>query len=153
MNYQEITDELKSMLEPTWFTNLATASAILMDRLPDINWVGFYMMEPSGELVLGPFQGKPACLRIGVGKGVCGTAALMRESVLVEDVHKFPGHIACDARSQSEVVVPLIVEGRVVGVLDVDSPSIGRFSSDDQRGLEKFVEVLVSGTTWPKEIQ
>ena len=149
MTYQEISDELKSMLEPTWFTNLATASAILMDRLPDINWVGFYMMEPNGELVLGPFQGKPACLRIGVGKGVCGTAALKRESILVHNVHEFAGHIACDARSQSELVIPIIVEGRVVGVLDVDSPSIGRFNEADCIGLEKFVDVLVHGTNWP----
>jgi GAF domain-containing protein len=122
--------------------NLANASALLNQFLDRTNWVGFYVMEGEDELVLGPFQGLPACVRIALGKGVCGTAARDRQTQLVEDVHAFPGHIACDAASQSEVVVPIIVGGRVFGVLDIDSPELARFTEEDARGLEKFVSVL-----------
>ncbi|MDX3909985.1 MAG: GAF domain-containing protein [Sphingobium sp.] len=118
--------------------NMANLSALLWQYLPDLNWAGFYRMV-EGELVLGPFQGKAACIRIAVGKGVCGTAAAMRETQCVEDVHAFPGHIACDAASRSEVVVPVIHEGRVIAVLDLDSPLPARFDSEDVQGLEKLI--------------
>ena len=127
--------------------NAANLSALLAHRLPDINWVGFYLMR-DGELVVGPFQGKPACVRIAVGRGVCGTAAARRQTVVVPDVHAFPGHIACDAASNSEIVVPLLRNGVVLGVLDVDSPRFDRFDADDQAGLEAiaalYVDTLVS---------
>lgn len=127
--------------------NAANLSALLAHRLPDINWVGFYLMR-EGELVVGPFQGKPACVRIAVGRGVCGTAAARRQTVVVPDVHAFPGHIACDAASNSEIVVPLLRNGVVLGVLDVDSPRFDRFDADDQAGLEAiaalYVDTLVS---------
>jgi GAF domain-containing protein len=122
--------------------NLANASALLFHGLPDLNWAGFYLMK-GGELVLGPFQGKPACVRIAVGRGVCGTAAARAASVLVEDVHAFPGHIACDSASNAELVVPLVEDGRVLGVLDLDSPSRGRFNAEDQAGCERLVAVLM----------
>lgn len=127
--------------------NAANLSALLAHRLPDINWVGFYLMR-EGELVVGPFQGKPACVRIAVGRGVCGTAAARRQTVVVPDVHAFPGHIACDSASNSEIVVPLLRNGVVLGVLDVDSPRFDRFDADDQAGLEAiaalYVDTLVS---------
>ena len=122
--------------------NLSNASALLNQFLETTNWVGFYLME-NGELVLGPFQGLPACVRIEVGKGVCGTAAAEQKTIVVEDVHAFPGHIACDAASQSEIVVPLVKDGEVIGVLDIDSPVKNRFSEDDRAGLEHFVEILL----------
>lgn len=122
--------------------NLSNASALLNQFLERINWVGFYLME-DGELVLGPFQGLPACVRIQVGKGVCGTAVAEKKTMLIEDVHAFPGHIACDAASQSEIVIPLIKEGNVIGVLDIDSPELSRFTKEDQEGLELFTEVLM----------
>ena len=125
--------------------NLANASALLYATLPDLNWAGFYLMRDGG-LVVGPFQGKPACVRIALGQGVCGTAAARRETVLVEDVHTFPGHIACDAASNAEIVVPVEAGGRLVGVLDLDSPSTGRFGPEDARGLEAFVAQLVAAT-------
>ena len=125
--------------------NCANAAALLYHALPDLNWCGFYFMR-GGELVLGPFQGKVACVRIEMGKGVCGTAAQRRETVVVADVHAFPGHIACDAASRSEIVVPLIQSGRLLGVLDLDSPSAGRFDGDDARGLESLVDVLVGAS-------
>jgi GAF domain-containing protein len=121
--------------------NLANASALLRQRLEGLNWAGFYLLE--GEtLVLGPFQGKPACIEIPLGKGVCGTAAERREAVLVPDVHAFPGHIACDEASRSEIVVPILRGGRVFGVLDLDSPYEGRFTEEDRAGLASFVRVL-----------
>lgn len=127
--------------------NAANLSALLAHRLPDINWVGFYLMR-EGELVVGPFQGKPACVRIAVGRGVCGTAAARRQTVVVPDVHAFPDHIACDSASNSEIVVPLLRNGVVLGVLDVDSPRFDRFDADDQAGLEAiaalYVDTLVS---------
>lgn len=122
--------------------NLSNASALLNQFLERINWVGFYLME-DGELVLGPFQGLPACVRIQVGKGVCGTAVAEKKTMLIEDVHAFPGHIACDAASQSEIVIPLIKDGNVIGVLDIDSPELSRFTKEDQEGLELFTEVLM----------
>lgn len=123
--------------EPNRIANLANASALLNTYLTDINWVGFYLLE-DGELVLGPFQGLPACVRIPLGRGVCGTAAERRETVLVADVHAFPGHIACDAASNSEIVVPLFAGDRLIGVLDIDSPRLGRFTAEDRRFLEAF---------------
>lgn len=131
--------------EPDLIANLSNLSALVYEALDDVNWVGFYLTRAPGMLVLGPFQGKVACLRIAFGKGVCGTAAATRETQRVIDVHEFPGHIACDSASNSEVVVPLIVEDRVVGVFDLDSPSVGRFSADDAAGLTRlgrFIETL-----------
>lgn len=144
-NYDLVKKQLKALIEDekNQIANYSNAAALLNQFLDRINWVGFYLMEEN-ELVLGPFQGLPACVRIPVGKGVCGTAAQRRETVLVEDVHQFPGHIACDAASQSEIVVPLIKNGELLGVLDIDSPEIARFDEVDQQKLEEFVEVLVS---------
>jgi len=122
--------------------NTANMAALLYHALPDVNWAGFYFLK-NGELVLGPFQGQPACVRIAVGKGVCGTAAATRRSVRVEDVHAFPGHIACDAASRSELVVPLLKDGGVLGVLDLDSPLPGRFQPEDQAGCERLAETLL----------
>ncbi|MBQ3499917.1 MAG: GAF domain-containing protein [Oscillospiraceae bacterium] len=121
--------------------NLANASALIREYLPDLNWAGFYKMT-GGKLVLGPFQGKTACIEIAVGRGVCGTAALENKTQLVPDVHQFPGHIACDCASNSEIVVPIRVDGKIWGVLDIDSPVIGRFSEEDKNGLEDFVKIL-----------
>ncbi|KAA0549085.1 GAF domain-containing protein [Bacillus sp. BGMRC 2118] len=143
-NYEMLLKQLKALIEdetnPT--ANLANASALLNQFLDEINWVGFYMTIDN-ELVLGPFQGLPACVRIPFGKGVCGTAALSKETQRIEDVHQFPGHIACDAASNSEIVVPLMKNGEVIGVLDIDSPNKDRFDELDQQYLEKFVEVLL----------
>ncbi len=121
--------------------NLANASALIREYLPDLNWAGFYKMT-GGKLVLGPFQGKTACIEIAVGRGVCGTAALENKTQLVPDVHQFPGHIACDCASNSEIVIPIHVDGKIWGVLDIDSPVIGRFSEEDKNGLEDFVKIL-----------
>ena len=126
---------------PYKIANLSNASALLWEILPDINWAGFYKME-DGALVLYPFQGKPACIRIPVGRGVCGTAVAEDKVQLVYDVHQFPGHIACDSASNSEIVLPIHVNGEIWGVLDIDSPFIGRFTEDDKAGLEKFIAVL-----------
>ena len=142
-DYKALNGQLKALTEriPYKIANLANASALLWQNLPDINWAGFYKMT-DGKLVLGPFQGKPACIIIPVGKGVCGTAVAQDRTQLVADVHEFPGHIACDSASNSEIVVPLFKDGEVWGVLDIDSPFIGRFTQDDQVGLAKFVAVL-----------
>jgi L-methionine (R)-S-oxide reductase len=142
--YAELAAALDALLsgEPDPIANLANAAALIMDGLDALNWAGFYLMR-GGELVLGPFQGKPACVRIPVGKGVCGTAVERVASVLVEDVHAFPGHIACDANSRSELVIPLTRDGRVLGVLDLDSPRPSRFDADDQAGCEQLVLVLL----------
>jgi L-methionine (R)-S-oxide reductase len=121
--------------------NCANAAALIYHNLPDINWAGFYFIR-HGELVLGPFQGNAACVRIGLGKGVCGTAAQRRETLIVPDVHAFPGHIACDAASRSEIVIPLIQSGRLLGVLDIDSPLPDRFDREDAQGLEALVGIL-----------
>ncbi|MDG0872764.1 GAF domain-containing protein [Paenibacillus thiaminolyticus] len=130
--------------EPNLIANLANASALLWQGLKDINWAGFYLMDESKEeLVLGPFQGLPACIRIPLGRGVCGTAAQERRTLVVQDVHAFPGHIACDAASRSEIVVPMMKDGRLVGVLDIDSPLTDRFQEPDREALEKMVEALM----------
>jgi len=126
---------------PHRIANLANASALLYDALADLNWAGFYLME-DGKLVLGPFQGKIACVEIAVGKGVCGTAVEQNKTLRVEDVHQFPGHIACDCASNSEIVIPIRKGGAVIGVLDIDSPLFSRFTAEDQAGLEEFVRVL-----------
>jgi L-methionine (R)-S-oxide reductase len=142
--YATVIRQLESLIddEPNAIANLANASALLAQFLTDINWVGFYLLDEQG-LVLGPFQGLPACVRIPVGKGVCGTAAEREETVLVPDVHAFPGHIACDAASRSEIVVPLLAaDGRLIGVLDIDSPSLNRFDETDREQLERFVAAL-----------
>ena len=144
--YDALTKSLAAVIdgETDPIANLANAAALLWEALPDINWAGFYRLEGS-ELVLGPFQGRPACVRIALGKGVCGTAAARRETVVVADVLKFPGHIACDAASRSEIVVPLIFRGALVGVLDVDAPRESRFDDEDRAGLEEFVRKLAPG--------
>ncbi len=123
--------------------NMANAAALVWEYLPDLNWAGFYRAV-EGELVLGPFQGKVACIRIAMGKGVCGTAAAERTTQLVEDVHAFPGHIACDAASRSELVVPVVSDGRLIGVLDLDSPEPARFDAEDAAGCEALVALLAS---------
>lgn len=149
-DYETIGQQLVALLddETHWVANLANTAALLFSELKDLNWVGFYLLEGS-ELVLGPFQGKPACVRIPLGKGVCGTSAQSRKTIVVPDVHEFPGHIACDAASRSEIVVPMITQdGRLLGVLDVDSPLFGRFSVQDAKGLEAIVKILVSGCDW-----
>lgn len=144
-NYALVIKQLEALIagEQNLIANLANAAALLHQFLDNINWVGFYLAEGE-ELVLGPFQGLPACVRIPFGKGVCGTAAQNKRTELVPDVHQFPGHIACDAASQSEIVVPMLKDGKVIGVLDIDSPSKNRFDEIDQQYLEKFVDVLVA---------
>ena len=142
-DYEELCARLTALTEgvPHRIANLANASALLYDTLPELNWAGFYLME-GGLLVLGPFQGKPACIEIPVGKGVCGTAVQEGKTQLVPDVHRFPGHIACDGASNSEIVVPLRVRGEIVGVLDLDSPRLSRFTEADREGLERFAAIL-----------
>jgi L-methionine (R)-S-oxide reductase len=142
-HHAELLQQMGALLEgePDWLANLANAASLLWMHLDRINWAGFYLMR-GGELVLGPFAGKPACTRIAVGRGVCGTAAARRETMVVPDVFAFPGHIACDAASRSEVVVPLIHGGQLVGVLDVDSPEPNRFGPDEQRYLEDAARLL-----------
>ena len=143
VNYSALAQLLQALTDgvPYEVANLANSAALLWQELPDINWVGFYKME-DGALVLGPFQGRPACIRISVGKGVCGTAVAEDAVQLVPDVHAFPGHIACDSASRSEIVLPLHQAGRVWGVLDIDSPSLGRFTQEDQAGLELVAAAL-----------
>ena len=143
VNYEIVARQLAALTEgiPYEVANLANASALLWQEMPDLNWVGFYKMT-DGALVLGPFQGKPACIRIPVGKGVCGTAVAQDRTQLVYNVHDFPGHIACDCASNSEIVLPIHVNGEIWGVLDIDSPSIGRFTQEDAQGLSLVVKVL-----------
>ena len=143
VNYEMMVQSVQALIEdiPYETANLANVSALLWQELPQINWVGFYKMM-DGKLVLGPFQGKVACVFIPVGKGVCGTAVAEDKTQLVFDVHQFPGHIACDCASNAEIVVPIHVNGQIWGVLDIDSPHIGRFSETDKEGLEKVVKVL-----------
>jgi L-methionine (R)-S-oxide reductase len=149
--YDELAREIESLADPIWFTALANAAASMRQHLPDINWVGFYLIR-RGELVLGPFQGLPACTRIAIGKGVCGTAARDRTTIVVKDVDQFPGHIACDSASRSEVVIPLVQGSRLIGVLDVDSPTLARFNYDDRAGLELVVSKLMSSNSFPAEL-
>ncbi len=141
----EIVQQVSGLVsgEPDLIANLSNVSALLNQYLPDINWVGFYIMR-EGELVLGPFQGKVACIRIPVGRGVCGTAAATRETQRIDDVHAFPGHIACDGASNSELVVPIIVNDNVVAVLDIDSPKHARFTAEVQKEIEAVVDVLAT---------
>ena len=142
-DYEALCMKLTALLDgvPHRIANLANASALIYESLEDLNWAGFYLLE--GEtLVLGPFQGKPACIEIPLGRGVCGTAAQTGQTQLVPDVHLFPGHIACDSASNSEIVVPLCVDGKVVGVLDLDSPWPGRFTVEDQAGLEAVGSIV-----------
>lgn len=142
-NYKTLNQMLDALLEgeDDIVSHLANASALLNEFLTDVNWVGFYTMK-NGQLQLGPFQGKPACVTIPVGKGVCGTAVSEQKTMRIEDVHAFPGHIACDAASQSEIVVPIIINDSVFGVLDIDAPIKNRFTAEDQTGLENFVSIL-----------
>lgn len=142
-DYEALCMKLTALLDgvPHRIANLANASALIYESLEDLNWAGFYLLE--GEtLVLGPFQGRPACIEIPMGRGVCGTAAQTGQTQLVPDVHLFPGHIACDSASNSEIVVPLRIDGKVVGVLDLDSPWPGRFTNEDQAGLEAVGEIV-----------
>lgn len=143
MNYEMLCKQLLALTQnvPHPIANLANASALLWQALGDINWAGFYLLEED-TLVLGPFQGKPACIEIPVGKGVCGTAVAENAIQLVMDVHQFPGHIACDSASNSEIVIPIYKGGSIFGVLDIDSPLLGRFTLQDQAGLEAFVRAL-----------
>ena len=143
--YAELAEQLAALLEgvPYPVANAANTAALIYHGLPDLNWAGFYFADGERELMLGPFQGKPACVRIPWGEGVCGTAAARRETILVPDVHEFPGHIACDPASRSELVVPLIEGGRVLGVLDLDSPVPDRFDEADRAGVERLVAIFL----------
>jgi len=145
--YEKLTSQLRALLsgQRDFIANAANLSALVFHALPDVNWVGFYRFH-DGQLLLGPFQGKPACTRIPRGKGVCGTAAERLETVVVENVHEFPGHIACDSASNSEIVVPIVKDGRLIGVLDLDSPSFGRFDTEDRAGLEDLIAAFVTAT-------
>lgn len=142
VNYDELVQQAEGLLsgQKHRIANAANLSALIFESLPEINWAGFYFLE-GNELIVGPFQGRPACVTIEMGRGVCGTAAATRTTQRVEDVHAFEGHIACDPDSRSEIVVPLIVDGQVIGVLDIDSPSPGRFSAEDQAGIERLAGV------------
>ncbi len=143
VNYDELCAGLRALIDgvPHKVANLANASALLWAALEDINWAGFYLME-GGQLVLGPFQGKPACIEIAIGRGVCGTAVQQKKTIVVPDVHAFPGHIACDGASNSEIVIPLMRGDDVFGVLDIDSPVFNRFSEADRVGLESFAAII-----------
>jgi len=142
--YQSLAKQAGGLIsdEKNAIANMANLSALLFTSLENVNWAGFYLIDTPDELVLGPFQGNPACIRIPVGKGVCGTAAHSKSTQLVEDVHAFAGHIACDAASNSEIVVPVFKNGEVFGVLDIDSPLHARFDLDDQTGLEQIVKIF-----------
>jgi len=143
--YDQLAAQARSLLdgERDFIANAANFTSLLYHSLPDVNWVGFYLFKDD-QLVLGPFQGQPACVRIALGKGVCGTAAEQRQTIMVDNVHEFPGHIACDSASNSEIVVPLIKNQRLLGVLDLDSPSLARFDDADAEGLNELAEILLS---------
>jgi L-methionine (R)-S-oxide reductase len=145
--YADLARDLSALLqgERDWIANTANTSALLFDALPDLNWAGFYFWK-GGELVLGPFQGKPACVRIAAGRGVCGSAVAQRKTMLVPDVHAFPGHIACDSASNSELVVPLSRGNELLGVLDLDSPHLARFDADDAAGVERLARIVVDSS-------
>lgn len=145
--YDELAPQLSSLLagERDLVANAANFAALVFHSLPDLNWAGFYFVK-TGELVLGPFQGKPACMRIAFGRGVCGAAAAKRVTTIVPDVHEFPGHIACDMESKSEIVIPLIKHERFIGVLDLDSPKLSRFDEADAAGLETLLQILLAAT-------
>ncbi|MFS8146767.1 GAF domain-containing protein [Rhizobium sp. BR 249] len=147
--YRQLAQHLEGLLsgETDMIANAANTSALMFQTMPDINWAGFYFLK-GDELVLGPFQGKPACVRIAVGRGVCGTAIAQGASILVEDVHAFPGHIACDAASRSELVVPIRSGSDIIGVIDLDSPIPSRFDRDDQAGIERLAEIFTAATSF-----
>jgi len=149
-SYQLLRAQAQSLLqgERDWLANLAQFAALVYGTVPSLNWAGFYLARGE-ELVLGPFQGKIACVRIAFDRGVCGACARTREIQRVEDVHAFPGHIACDSASQSELVLPVLVKGRLVAVFDLDSPALARFDEDDARGMAEALAMLVQGTDWP----
>ena len=149
MEYGTLISQAAEMMreEPWYASAMSNLSALLMTSLPDLNWAGFYLMR-DGRLTVGPFQGKPACIHIPVGKGVCGTAAAQNRTQLVPDVHAFPGHIACDSASASEIVIPIHRDGEVTAVLDIDSPRLGRFSGEDARGLEALVTEMEKTLRW-----
>jgi GAF domain-containing protein len=146
--YRELAQQLTGLLhgERDVIANAANTSALMFEMMPELNWAGFYFLKSKDELVLGPFQGRTACVRIAVGRGVCGTAVEKGQSILVEDVHAFPGHIACDAASRSELVVPLSHNGEILGVIDLDSPIPSRFDADDQAGIEALADIFVSAS-------
>ncbi len=146
--YDQLASQLSGLLagERDLIANAANFSSLVFHSLPDLNWAGFYFAK-DGELVLGPFQGKPACVRIRIGQGVCGSGAADRQTVIVPNVHEFPGHIACDSASNSEIVVPLMKDSRLIGVLDLDSPLRSRFDQEDALGLENLVRIFLSSTT------
>ena len=148
--YVQIAGQLRGLLagEHDLIANAANLSALLFYSLPDLNWAGFYFYK-QGELVLGPFQGQPACVRIALGKGVCGTAAARRETIIISDVHSFPGHIACDSASNSEIVVPLVKDKQLLGVLDLDSPTVARFDEADAAGLNEIAEIFLGACRTP----
>jgi GAF domain-containing protein len=145
--YSQLGVQLRALLEGErdFIANAANFASLLYHSLPDVNWVGFYLLK-NNELVLGPFHGQPACVRIALGKGVCGTAAELRQTVVVENVHEFPGHIACDSASNSEIVVPLIKDGQLIGVLDLDSPTLSRFDDDDAAGLNNLARIFLESS-------
>ncbi len=146
--YSHLAAQMRSLLagERDFIANAANVSSLLFHSLPDLNWAGFYLLK-EGELVLGPFQGQPACVRIAMGRGVCGTAAEIRQVVIVPNVDEFPGHIACDSKSRSEIVVPLVKGEQLVGVLDLDSPLLGRFDDEDARGLNELARMFLESTS------
>lgn len=148
--YKQINTYITAMVngDSDWLAGISNASSLLYLMLPDINWAGFYLNK-NAELVLGPFQGKPACVRIPLGKGVCGTAAIERKTQIVKDVNEFPGHISCDSASLSEIVIPIIANDKLIGVLDIDSPTKRRFDNVDAEGLTEFVDILCKYIDWP----
>jgi len=150
--YSHLALQLRSLLEGEhdFIANASNTASLLYHSLPDLNWAGFYLHK-EGELVLGPFQGEPACVRIAIGKGVCGTAAKLLSTVLVPNVDEFPGHIACDSKSRSEIVVPLLRDQQLLGVLDLDSPSLARFDDDDARGLNELAEIFITMSSVTRE--
>ena len=149
MEYGSMLEQAKGILEeePWYVSALSNLSSLIMTTLPDLNWAGFYLMK-NGRLTVGPFQGKPACIHIAPGRGVCGAAVARDETVVVPDVHQFPGHIACDGASESEIVIPIHAEGRVAAVLDIDSPIRNRFSPEDREGLEELVRLTEEKISW-----
>ncbi len=154
MFYIDLAQSLRNLLgeERDPIANMANMASLLYFSLPSINWSGFYLFD-SQELVLGPFHGKPACVRIQMGKGVCGTSAIKRETLMIENVHEFPGHIACDADSKSEIVIPMIKDDIIIGVLDIDSPNFARFDEDDKNGLQQLLEILQFSTDFTLPVQ
>ena len=152
--YSELGIQLRALFEGErdFIANTANFASLLYHSLPDVNWVGFYVLK-NDELVLGPFHGQPACVRIAMGKGVCGTAAELRQTVVVENVNEFPGHIACDSASNSEIVVPLIREGQLIGVLDLDSPSLSRFNDEDAKGLNELANIFLQSSDKSSEFK